>query len=196
MEHRLYVGNLADDVTATALRERFAQCGTVTDVDVAVDRASGRARGYAFVTMATAEDARVALERLDGSTFEDRPLRVRPAGAERGESRASKAHAAAKQGRARITSQFRERRNMAYELDCGGVMLVLRLFPEDESERSWRVEGSIKGNGETPPPVVRSAPASTRAAALDGLIRAWGAEGGALLDWSAVVDAMQAVRAI
>jgi hypothetical protein len=158
-------------------------------------------RGYAFVTMATAADARSAVEQLDGAMFDDRPLRVNKAGAERDESRSSKANAEAKQRRARIASQFRERRNMAYELDCGGVTLVLRVFPEDETERSWRIEGSIKGASEGTPPVVRSASASTRAVALDELIRTWtaadAAVGGAVvLDWPAVVDAMQGVRAI
>lgn len=201
MEHRLYVGNLPDDVSTEALRARFAQCGAVTDVDLAVDRSSGRMRGYAFVTMATAADARSAIEQLNGAMFDDRPLRVSEAGADRGESRSSKANAEAKQRRARITSQFRERRNMAYELDCGGVSLVLRVFPEDETERSWRIEGSIKGASEGTPPVVRSASGATRAAALDELIRTWTAAdaavgGAAVLDWLAVVDAMQGVRAI
>jgi hypothetical protein len=68
--------------------------------------------------------------------FDDRPLRVNEAGAERDESRSSRANAEAKQRCARITSQFRERRNMANELDCGGVTLVLRVFPEDETGRS------------------------------------------------------------
>jgi RNA recognition motif-containing protein len=201
MEHRLYVGNLADDVSTEALRTRFAQCGAVTDVELAVDRSSGRMRGYAFVTMATAADARSAIEQLNGAMFEDRPLRVNEAGAERDGSRASKANAEAKQRRARITSQFRERRNMAYELECDGVKLVLRVFPEDETERSWRIEGSIKGATEDTPPVVRSASAPTRAAALDELIRTWtaadvGVAGAAVLDWAAVVDAMQGIRAI
>jgi hypothetical protein len=201
MEHRLYVGNLADDVSTDALRRRFAQCGVVTGVDLAIDRSSGRTRGYAFVTMATAADARSAIEQLNGAMFDDRPLRVNEAGAERDESRSSRANAEAKQRRARITSQFRERRNMAYELDCGGVTLVLRVFPEDETGRSWRIEGSIKGASDGAPAVVRSASASTRALALDELIRTWtatnaAAQGALVLDWPAVVDAMQGVRAI
>ena len=197
MEHRLYVGNLTDDVSTDELRTRFAQCGAETDVDLAVDRSSGRMRGYAFVTMATAADARSAIEQLNGAVFDDRPLRVSEAGAGRDESRASKANAEAKQRRARISSQFRERHNMAYELDCDGVMLVLRVFPEDETERSWRIEGSIKGASGDAPPVVRSASASTRAVALDELIRTWTADAGdARLDWAAIIDAMRGVRAI
>jgi RNA recognition motif-containing protein len=200
MEHRLYVGNLPDDVSTDALRTRFAKCGAVSDVDLAIDRSSGRVRGYAFVTMATAAAARSAIEQLNGAMFDDRPLRVSEAGAERDESRSSRANAEAKQRRAHITSQFRERRNMAYELDCGGVKLVLRVFPEDETERSWRIEGSIKGASEGSPPVVRSASASTRAVALDELIRTWtaaeAAGGAVVLDWPAIVEAMQGVRAV
>lgn len=200
MEHRLYVGNLTDDVSMDALRTRFERCGAVTDVHLAVDRSSGRMRGYAFVTMATAADARSAIAQLNGAMFDDRPLRVNEAGAERDDARSSKANAEAKQRRARITSQFRERRNMAYELDCDGVTLVLRMFPEDESERSWRIEGSIKGGAEGSPAIVRTASAPVRARALDELIREWpaadGAMGAARLDWPAVIDAMQGIRAI
>jgi RNA recognition motif. (a.k.a. RRM, RBD, or RNP domain) len=201
MEHRLYVGNLADDVSTEALRQRFEQYGRVSNVHLAVDRSSGRMRGYAFVTMATAAEARSAIDQLDGAMFEERPLRVNEAGEEREGSRSSQASANAKQRRARITSQFRERRNMTYELDCGGVALCIRVFPEDESERAWRIEVSTKGPTEGAPATVQTASAPTRAGALEEVSRTWPVPdasllGATTLDWSAIVEAMQAVRAI
>ncbi|HTQ41973.1 MAG TPA: GAF domain-containing protein [Polyangiaceae bacterium] len=76
MAKRLFVGNLSYDASVSALRSLFESCGDVAEVEVATDGKSGRPRGYALVTMATAAGARVALERLDGESFEGRPLHV------------------------------------------------------------------------------------------------------------------------
>ena len=53
MNNRLYVGNLSYDVTSDSLRACFAQFGEISDLHVAMDRETGRARGFAFVTMGT-----------------------------------------------------------------------------------------------------------------------------------------------
>src|SRR5690606_9793665 len=122
MGTRLYVGNLSEDVSVEALRRHFAACGSVLDVHLATDRSSGRMRGHAFVTMASERDARSAITQLDGSMFDERPLRVNEAGEDRRDAMLSKAEKAARNAlRVRITSQFRERHSMAYELDCAGV---------------------------------------------------------------------------
>src|SRR5690606_1073566 len=76
MGSKLYVGNLPEDASTYALRSRFAEIAPVLDVELAVDRASGRMRGYALVTMESNEGARRAIEKLDGARFEDRRLRV------------------------------------------------------------------------------------------------------------------------
>ena len=73
---RLYVGNLPPDATAEALRAMFAAHGAVADVHVLIDRYSGRPRGFAFVTMASPEEAAEAAARMHGHLFEGRPLRV------------------------------------------------------------------------------------------------------------------------
>ena len=194
MNERLYVGNLSEDASAEALRRRFAQHGAVTNVHLAVERSSGRSRGYAFVTMATGEDARVAMDRLDGAMFEHRPLRVNEAGADGEEHPRSRATTA--RPRVRITSQFRERGNMTYELDCGGLPLAVKVFPVDRTERAWRIEASAKGSNA--PFQVESRACSTRAAALQEVATAW-SEGPGLqvaVEWSEVAEAMAAVRAI
>ena len=76
MNNRLYVGNLSYDVTTDALRACFAEMGTVTDTHVAMDRETGRARGFGFVTMTTDAEASNAIEKLNGAMFEGRALRV------------------------------------------------------------------------------------------------------------------------
>lgn len=76
MNNRLYVGNLSYDVTTDALRACFAECGDVTDTHLVKDRETGRARGFAFVTMTTDAEATHAVAQLNGAMFEGRPLRV------------------------------------------------------------------------------------------------------------------------
>jgi RNA recognition motif. (a.k.a. RRM, RBD, or RNP domain) len=195
MAPRLYVGNLPEDVSAEALRRRFAQHGAVADVHMAIDRSSGRSRGYAFVTMASGEDARVAMDRLDGAMFEHRALRVNAAGADRDELAPR-----TKQARrgVQITSQFRERQNMTYELCCGGMTLAIRVFPLDRAEESWRMEASTTdavGHAMH----VTTAAHSTRTAALQELARSWGQGPGSAanaIDWPEVMEALGEVRAI
>ena len=50
---KLYVGNLSFKTTEDELRSAFGQFGAVTDVYVAMDKMTGRPRGFAFVTMGT-----------------------------------------------------------------------------------------------------------------------------------------------
>lgn len=76
MNNRLYVGNLSYDVTTDALRACFAQFGEISDLHVAMDRETGRARGFAFVTMSTEEEANRAMAQLNGTTLDGRALRV------------------------------------------------------------------------------------------------------------------------
>jgi GAF domain-containing protein len=73
---RLFVGNLSYDASLSALRSLFDSCGEVAEFEVPTDGRSGRPRGYALVTMATSPGARAAIERLDGATFEGRPIHV------------------------------------------------------------------------------------------------------------------------
>jgi RNA recognition motif-containing protein len=76
---KLYVGNLSFKTTEDALRTHFGQFGSVSDVYVAVDRMTGRPRGFAFVTMGTAEEAKVAAEKVNGTEFDGRQLTVNEA---------------------------------------------------------------------------------------------------------------------
>ena len=67
MNTRLYVGNLSFNTNADGVRAAFEQFGTVTDVHLVTDRETGRARGFAFVTMGTPEEAAKAIKSMDGA---------------------------------------------------------------------------------------------------------------------------------
>ncbi len=76
---KLYVGNMSFKTTEDELRTAFGQFGSVTDVYVAMDKMTGRPRGFAFVTMGTAEEAKVAAEKLNGTDLGGRALTVNEA---------------------------------------------------------------------------------------------------------------------
>lgn len=79
MATRLYIGGLSFETTDEELRDFFAQTGTVTSATVAVDRYSGRSRGFGFVEMATNAEARRAIEELNGRELGGRTITVEEA---------------------------------------------------------------------------------------------------------------------
>src|SRR5213593_287055 len=76
MQNKLFVGNLAGDVTENDLQDLFAQHGSVNDVNLVIDRATRQSRGFAFVTMATDEAAQTAKQALNGSNFHNQTLKI------------------------------------------------------------------------------------------------------------------------
>lgn len=79
MSSRLYVGNLSYDTDTETLRQAFASTGEVTDAHVVTDRESGRSRGFGFVTMATPDLAKKAIETMNGAVLDGRSIRVNEA---------------------------------------------------------------------------------------------------------------------
>jgi len=79
MSTKLFVGNLAFKVTESDLEKLFSQYGPVTESLVMLDRQTGRSRGFGFVSMESAEGAKAAVEALNGSQYEGRPLTVNEA---------------------------------------------------------------------------------------------------------------------
>ncbi len=79
MGTKLYVGNLSFRTTSEELREAFAAVGAVESASVIEDRDTGRSRGFAFVEMATAEEAAAAIEQFNGKDFGGRNLTVNEA---------------------------------------------------------------------------------------------------------------------
>jgi cold-inducible RNA-binding protein len=79
MGRRLYVGNLPYSTGEAELQELFSRAGTVESVRVMRDPATGRARGFAFVEMATDEEAQKAANELNQYSIGGRSLTVNEA---------------------------------------------------------------------------------------------------------------------
>lgn len=73
----LYVGNMAFSTSEDALREAFSQHGTVTKVQVIMDRETGRPRGFAFVEMS--DGGAEAIAGMNGAQLDGRTLTVNEA---------------------------------------------------------------------------------------------------------------------
>lgn len=79
MGTRLYIGNLSYNITESDLRAFFEQVGNVIGCNIMIDRPTGRSKGFAFVEMASQEDAEKAIETYHGKDFQGRPLTVNEA---------------------------------------------------------------------------------------------------------------------
>ncbi len=75
----IYVGNLSFQATEDSLRQAFAAFGEVSDAKIIMDRETGRSRGFAFVEMPDDAAGQSAIDGLDGTELEGRPLRVNQA---------------------------------------------------------------------------------------------------------------------
>src|SRR5512138_719821 len=79
MSTKLFVGNLSFNTTENDLRDAFAAHGTVVEANIVTDRATGRPRGFAFVTMGSPEEAQKAIDAMNGATLDGRNLTVNEA---------------------------------------------------------------------------------------------------------------------
>ena len=73
------MGNLSFNTTENDLQDAFAAHGTVTEANLMTDRATGRPRGFGFVTMASPEEAQKAIQALNGAMVDGRSLTVNEA---------------------------------------------------------------------------------------------------------------------
>jgi cold-inducible RNA-binding protein len=76
MSSKLFVGNLSFKTTENELQDAFAAHGTVLETNLMMDRATGRPRGFGFVTMSTPEEAEKAIQELHGKDLDGRALTV------------------------------------------------------------------------------------------------------------------------
>jgi len=83
---KIYVGNLSYTVDSEGLRAAFAEFGTVESAEVIVDRNTSRSRGFGFVEMNNDEEAKAAIEGLNGKDLDGRPLNVNEARPRRNDS--------------------------------------------------------------------------------------------------------------
>ena len=79
MNTKLFVGNLSFNTTENDLQDAFTAHGTVTEANLMMDRATGRPRGFGFITMSSAEEAQKAVDALNGATMDGRNLTVNEA---------------------------------------------------------------------------------------------------------------------
>jgi len=76
MQSKLFIGNLAWEVTAEDLKALFAGAGTVVDAAVISDKMTGRSRGFGFVTMGSDDEANKSIEMFNQYDLKGRKLNV------------------------------------------------------------------------------------------------------------------------
>ena len=78
MSNKIFVGNLSYTADPTDLEEAFREFGNIQDVKIVKDRATGKSRGFGFVTFGSADEAKRALT-MDGKDVSGRKIRVNEA---------------------------------------------------------------------------------------------------------------------
>jgi len=79
MGRKLYVGNLPYTATEEALNEKFGEFGRVESCKVITDRDTGQSKGFGFIEMGTDSEAHAAIDGLNGTDYEGRPMKVNEA---------------------------------------------------------------------------------------------------------------------
>ncbi|MGD0523177.1 MAG: RNA-binding protein [Candidatus Microgenomates bacterium] len=77
--NKLFVGNLDYTVTSDDIKQAFAPFGTIVDAVVIMDKMTGRSRGFGFVEFGKPEEAKAAIEKLNGSELKGRKINVNEA---------------------------------------------------------------------------------------------------------------------
>lgn len=75
----IYVGNLSYNATEEDIKKEFEEFGEVESVKIITDRYSGRSKGFGFVGMPNEEEAKAAIEALNGKEMLGRNLKVNEA---------------------------------------------------------------------------------------------------------------------
>lgn len=79
MASKLFVGSLAWATNDDSLRDFFAGVGTVVSASVIMDRETGRSKGFGFVEMSSDDEAKAAVEQLNGKDLDGRAIVVNEA---------------------------------------------------------------------------------------------------------------------
>ena len=79
MAKNLFVAGLSYDTTSDDLNKHFSEIGTVVSAQVIVDKFSNQSKGFGFVEMSTDEEAKMALDKLNGTKLGDRNIVVKEA---------------------------------------------------------------------------------------------------------------------
>ncbi len=76
MATNLFVGGISYQSSEDALKSHFSQAGNVVSAKIITDKYSGRSKGFGFVEMSSEEEAKKAIETLDGQDFDGRNIKV------------------------------------------------------------------------------------------------------------------------
>ena len=79
MAKKLYVGGLSYNTTEATLKDTFAAIGAVETATIIMDKMTNRSKGFGFVEMATEEEAKKAIEMMNGKELDGRTLTVNEA---------------------------------------------------------------------------------------------------------------------
>jgi RNA recognition motif-containing protein len=79
MANKLYIGNLSYNTTEEDLRELFSSYGTINSLNIISDRDTGRPKGFGFIEMSTAEEAKAAIDGLNAREVDGRQIKVNEA---------------------------------------------------------------------------------------------------------------------
>ena len=79
MATRLFIGNINHHATENDLQDHFNAVGKVVSVDIILDRATGKPRGFGFVEMSSPDEAKKAIESFHNKDFQGRALTVNEA---------------------------------------------------------------------------------------------------------------------
>jgi hypothetical protein len=175
----------------SSVRRFFGACGDVLKVELLTER-GGSSTSSAYVTMATAAGATVAVDTLHGRLHLDRTVMVSitPTGKhDRGASAST-----AVSTRVALAQQYRDARCMTYELEWSGRRLTLQFFfPHEDGACRVQARTGLDGTG------VVEATDRTRERALTAVATAWQASSQlpvGEIPWDEVVVALKSVRAI
>jgi cold-inducible RNA-binding protein len=86
---RIYAGNLSYSTDSEELRSLFSEFGSVDSAEVIIDRSTNRSKGFGFVEMSDEEQARAAIQALNGKDIDGRSINISEARPRRTESRDS-----------------------------------------------------------------------------------------------------------
>ena len=76
MNNKLFVGNLSFNTTEAQLRDAFSAFGVVAEINLMMDRETGRPRGFGFITMSSEAEAQAAISGMSGKSVDGRDLTV------------------------------------------------------------------------------------------------------------------------
>ncbi|KAJ7092692.1 splicing factor CC1-like protein [Mycena epipterygia] len=152
---QLYVGSLHFNLTESDIKQVFEPFGDLEFVDLHKDPMTGRSKGYAFVQYKRAEDAKMALEQMEGFELAGRTLRVNTVH-EKGTARYTQADTLDESGGGNLNAASRQalmqklariepahqpepitRPNIPQSMQSRSVLLKNMFDPEEETERDW-----------------------------------------------------------